>query len=308
MIQEKEEVRKDIKVTVRGGTQSIGNTSQESKERALYNIRYSTLLNDAQLDYLSDDGQDINRMKCFKTFLRLAVMEPTKVVEKNYTEELQAGQFIASKVDLGAMWGCNRKTATRIIREFNMMGILESHATNRTTIHTLKCLSVWFTTQGTVKNRFFNINPVVRPMKPSFDVAPEMELKARGGNRVENGLSAGTSCRKTKEKEYGKVIIMHDEADTFTYAETAQTSYLHSRDGNEVNSINDGLPTLVSPITQSSNRPGKANYGQVTSFPNDENRKGLSIPDTCLSKCLQAQTPHNENRTTANTITRYSVP
>ena len=32
------------------------------------NIRYSTLLNEAQYDYLSDECQDINRMKCFKTF------------------------------------------------------------------------------------------------------------------------------------------------------------------------------------------------------------------------------------------------
>lgn len=42
------------------------------------NVRYSTLLNEAQYDYLSDECQDINRMKCFKTFVRLAVMEQTK--------------------------------------------------------------------------------------------------------------------------------------------------------------------------------------------------------------------------------------
>ena len=49
----KEEARKDTMVTMGGGTQISGDTSQESRERTLYNIRYSILLNDDQLDYLA---------------------------------------------------------------------------------------------------------------------------------------------------------------------------------------------------------------------------------------------------------------
>jgi len=145
------------------------------------NIRYSTTLNDAQTDYLADECQDINRMKCFKSFLRMAVLEPTKVTKKHFSAVLQPGQFMASKVELSMMWGCNRKTATRIIKEFNLMGILESVPSNRTTIHTLKCLSVWFTNQGMVKNNFFVSNPIVRPVvKPRRNgshVPPESEVK-----------------------------------------------------------------------------------------------------------------------------------
>lgn len=129
------------------------------------NIRYSTMLNDAQLDYLSDECQDINRMMCFKTFLRMALMEPTKVSKKHFSADLQPGQFEASKVELAMMWRCNRKTATRIIREFNLMGILSSEPSNRTTIHTLRCLSVWFTDQRMVKNSFFVSHPVVKPIE-----------------------------------------------------------------------------------------------------------------------------------------------
>ena len=58
------------------------------------NIRYSTTLNDAQLDYLSDECQDINRMMCFKTFLRLAVLDQTKVTRKHFSAVLQPGQFM----------------------------------------------------------------------------------------------------------------------------------------------------------------------------------------------------------------------
>ena len=53
------------------------------------NLRYSITLNDAQLDYLSDEQQDILRMKCLKTFIRMAVLEETKVSGKNYSAVLR---------------------------------------------------------------------------------------------------------------------------------------------------------------------------------------------------------------------------
>lgn len=111
-------------------------------------------------------------MKCFATFLRMAVKNPRKEERKNFSVFLYTGQFMASMVELAEAWGCDRKTATRIIREFNQMDILSSKASNRTTVHTLKCLSVWFTVQGTVKNRFFTIDPAVGPV-----VKPERMAK-----------------------------------------------------------------------------------------------------------------------------------
>ena len=48
------------------------------------NLRYSITLNDAQLDYLSDEQQEIHRMKCFKTFLQMTIPEENKVYGKNF--------------------------------------------------------------------------------------------------------------------------------------------------------------------------------------------------------------------------------
>ena len=70
------------------------------------NLRYSITLNDAQLDYLSDEQQEIHRMKCFKTFLQMTIPEENKVYGKNFSAVLQPGQFVASKVDLARLWGC----------------------------------------------------------------------------------------------------------------------------------------------------------------------------------------------------------
>ena len=158
------------------------------------NIRYSITINDAQLDYLSDEQQDILRMRCLKTFIRMAVLKETKVSGKNFSAVLQPGQFMASKVELAQLWGCDRKTATRIVQEFNQIGILRSESSNRTTIHTLICLSVWFTGYGMIKSSFFDSKPVVKPIvKPSRTtkrVPPEMAVETRksdGSNPANSG-------------------------------------------------------------------------------------------------------------------------
>ena len=147
------------------------------------NLRYSITLNDAQLDYLSDEQQDILRMKCLKTFLQMAVREETTVSGKNFSAVLQPGQFVASKVDLARLWECDRKTATRIIQEFNQLGILRSESTNRTTVHTLICLSVWFTGRGMLKSGFFDSNPevkpIVKPTRRAKRVPPEKPVETR---------------------------------------------------------------------------------------------------------------------------------
>ena len=150
------------------------------------NLRYSITLNDAQLDYLSDEQQDILRMKCLKTFIRKAVLKETTVSGKNFSAVLQPGQFMASKVELARMWECDRKTATRIVQEFNQIGILRSEATNRTTIHTLICLSAWFTGRGMLKSGFFDSNPevkpIVKPARHAKRVPPEKPVETRNSD------------------------------------------------------------------------------------------------------------------------------
>ena len=160
------------------------------------NIRYSITLTEAQLDYLSDEQQDILRMKCLKTFIRKAVLKETKVSGKNFSAVLQPGQFMASKVELAGLWGCDRKTATRIVQEFNQIGILRSESSNRTTIHTLICLSVWFTGYGMIKSSFFDskpvVKPIVKPPRTTKRVPPEKPVETRKSGGAIPANSGGT--------------------------------------------------------------------------------------------------------------------
>lgn len=76
------------------------------------------------------------------------------------------------------------------------MGILQSEASNRTTIHTLKCLSVWFTNQRMVKNGYFVSNPIVKsvekPDRTATHVSPENEGKTVVLEKDKTLVSDGT--------------------------------------------------------------------------------------------------------------------
>ena len=124
------------------------------------NIRYSTLLNEAQYDYLSDECQDISRMKCLRPSSRLTLMEQTTVTKTHFSAVL-ARTVHGFQGRTFPDVGLQPKDRHQNHQEFNQMGILRSEPSNRTTIHTLLCLSVWFTDQRTIKNPFFVCNPMV---------------------------------------------------------------------------------------------------------------------------------------------------
>ena len=144
------------------------------------NLRYSITLNEAQLDYLSDEQQEIHRMKCFKTFLQMTIPEENKVYGKNFSAVLQPGQFVASKVD-----------------QFNQLGILRSEPSNRTTIHTMICLSAWFEYRGMIRSRFFvsnpEIKPIVKPVRTAKRVPPETAVETNKSDCANPPDPGGTS-------------------------------------------------------------------------------------------------------------------
>ena len=144
------------------------NSASAPKKRKLMtysNIRYSVTFNDAQLDYLSNASKTINRMMCLKTVLQATSMENKIVPVGKYSVEVHVGQFVASKAKLGELWHCDPDTAEDIKNELNQMGFITSSATNRTTIHTVHFLSVWFTGGNMIRNDYFRSNPTVLPIK-----------------------------------------------------------------------------------------------------------------------------------------------
>ena len=62
-------------------------------------VKYGILLTREQLDFLKDDNQGFHRMKAFDTFLSLAAIEPFHYEKKNFSADLDIGQFAISKVE-----------------------------------------------------------------------------------------------------------------------------------------------------------------------------------------------------------------
>ena len=126
-------------------------------------VKYGILLTKAQLDFLKDNHQGFHRPKAFDTFLSLAAIEPYHYEKKNFSADLDIGQFAISKVELSELWGCDRKTAQKMIELFNEVGILTSVANNRTTIHTIRCVAFWFVDgqEAPIKNPHYQRNPTI---------------------------------------------------------------------------------------------------------------------------------------------------
>lgn len=141
------------------------------------NIKYGILLSKEQLDFLNDERQSGQRMTAFATFIEKAAVEPTHYEKKGYALDLAIGQFAISIVELAKLWKCDRKTATKVVEQFNRMGMLTSETNNRTSVHTLRCLAFWYLDgmKDPVKNPFYqrDLPPSVSLRKSGTDGTPD---------------------------------------------------------------------------------------------------------------------------------------
>ena len=124
-------------------------------------LSYGLFLSDRQLDFLSNYPQGFDRMKCFATFLQIAVKEPTHYEKKEYSVDLTPGQFAISEVELAKLWKCNRKTASKMVDMFHEVGLVSSVPNCRTTIFTVHCLASWYFGNQVIRNAHYSRHPQV---------------------------------------------------------------------------------------------------------------------------------------------------
>jgi hypothetical protein len=122
---------------------------------------YGLFLSDRQLDFLSIYPQGFDRMKCFATFLQLAVKEPTHYEKKEYSVDLTPGQFAISEVELAKLWRCNRKTASKMVDMFHEVGLVSSVPNCRTTVFTVHCVASWYIGNLVIRNEHYSRHPQV---------------------------------------------------------------------------------------------------------------------------------------------------
>lgn len=118
-------------------------------------LNYCIVLSSEQLGYLAGSKYGIDRMKILHLLIEAAVLKETEYAMKGFSTTLQVGQAILSEVDLSCKSGYDKKTISRVLDKMNQLGIIASTQSNRTSIHTLKCISAWMQNGNRIDNPFY---------------------------------------------------------------------------------------------------------------------------------------------------------
>ena len=119
------------------------------------NLNYCIMLSIEQLTYLAGSKYGIDRMKILHQLIEAAVLKETEYTIKGFSTTLQVGQAVLSEVDLANKLGYDKKTISRVLDKMNQLGIVASTQSNRTSIHTLKCISAWMQNGNRIDNPFY---------------------------------------------------------------------------------------------------------------------------------------------------------
>ena len=145
---------------------------------------YCLVLSENQARFLATSKYGIDRMKALMSLVELASTENRTYEKKGFSANLNVGQLVMSEVELSRVWKCDRKTVSRVLDTMNELGIVSTTQNNRTSIHTLLCVSAWYINGQTV------VNPYYVPMKDRF---PEGNSAPVNVPANANGNAAGTS-------------------------------------------------------------------------------------------------------------------
>ena len=198
-------------------------------------LSYGLFLSDRQLDFLSNYPQGFDRMKCFATFLQMAVKEPTHYEKKDYSVDLTPGQIAISEVELAKLWKCNRKTASKIVDMFHEVGLVSSVPNCRTTVFTVHCVASWYIGDEAIRNAHYSRHPQVEQRikanhRNAVVVAgKETNVDANEGNSLSlssDQIDMGTTAHQSD----GQAIEQRDE---YTSKQSDPDSHDNSNDGND---------------------------------------------------------------------------
>ena len=135
------------------------------------NIYYCMVLSEEQLDFLAGSKYGIDRMRVLRCLVGAAVIKKTKYEKKGFAVTLHIGQAALSEVDLANRLGYDKKTVSRLLDKMSALGIVTSEQTNRTSIHTVHCVSAWYADNQKILNPYY------------------VSMRERYGSNAENGNS-----------------------------------------------------------------------------------------------------------------------
>ena len=118
-------------------------------------LNYCIVLSSEQLAYLAGSKYGIDHMKILHQLIEAAMLKETEYAMKGFSTTLQVGQAILSEVELSRKLNYDKKTISRVLDKMNQLEIISSTQNNRTSVHTLKCISAWMLDGNRIDNPFY---------------------------------------------------------------------------------------------------------------------------------------------------------
>ena len=140
---------------------------------------YCLVLSTGQTRFLATSKYGIDRMKALMSLVERAATADHDYEQKGFTTTVHIGQVVMSEVELSRLWKCDRKTVSKVLDTMNELGLVTTKQNNRTSIHTLLCISAWYVNGQKV------INPHYVPIKDRF--TDETSTSANNIVNMENG-------------------------------------------------------------------------------------------------------------------------
>lgn len=199
------------------------------------NLSYGLFLSDRQLDFLSNYPQGFDRMKCFATFLQMAVKEPTHYEKKEYSVDLTPGQFAISEVELAKLWKCNRKTASKMVDMFHEVGLVSSVPNCRTTVFTVHCVASWYFGNQVIRNAHYSRHPQVEQRIKANHKSQDVANGSIDNETVANGTSAeGSATDGFTSNKNATEDSLKDNSLSLSSTEIDKANIAHQTDGQTI--------------------------------------------------------------------------
>ena len=162
---------------------------------------YCLVLSTGQARFLATSKYGIDRMKALMSLVERAATADHEYEQKGFTTTVHIGQVVMSEVELSRLWKCDRKTVSKVLDTMNELGLVATKQNNRTSIHTLLCISAWYDEGQKI------INPYYVPIKDRFTE----EISTSVNNKVNMANGSADSATDTTKPE--QIMAMVPGAD-----------------------------------------------------------------------------------------------
>ena len=261
-------------------------------------LSYGLFLSDRQLDFLSNYPQGFDRMKCFATFLQMAVKEPTRYEKKEYSVDLNPGQFAISEVELAKLWKCNRKTASKMVDMFHKVGLVSSVPNCRTTVFTVHCVASWYFGNQVIRNAHYSRHPQVEQRIKANHKSQDVANGSIDNETVANGTSAeGSATDGFTSNKNATEDSLKDNSLSLSSTEIDKANITHQTDGQTIEQRDEYTSKHKAPVSCDNSNEGNGREKELFNDdvePNTQIEEPLSSSITLTDVTSDSNSPEEE--------------